>query len=235
MAAVAEQEKELLSSVVDDTRSYFGFDPLHPWLWYDTTACRSLPSLSCDSIFCDFVPVFCASVTDRPMTPHLPRCFFALLSRGCRNWSGLPLATLREKLPRFLQKCALSLTPSAHGSVASRSLEMAGEEERKRVLLSYAVPIVSSRNTTTSSTTGSGSRTGHGRRRSMWARSARKAGDRRCMPAASPSLYLSVGLQPHDARSESHGLFGVMFLDEYVRVLSLSLFCRRKKIAAPTC
>jgi hypothetical protein len=69
----------------------------------------------------------------------------------------------------------------------------------------------------------------------MWARSARNAGDRRCMPAASPSLYLSVGLQPHDARSESHGLVGVMFLDEYVQVLSLSLFCRRKKIATPTC
>jgi hypothetical protein len=104
-------------------------------------------------------------------TPHLPRCFFALLSRGCRSWSGLPLATLREKLPRFLQKCASSLTPSTHGSVASRSLEMAGEEERKRVLLSYAFPTVSSRNTTTSSTTGSGSRMGHMRRRSVWARS----------------------------------------------------------------
>jgi hypothetical protein len=58
----------------------------------------------------------------------------------------------------------------------------------------------------------------------MWARSARKVGDRRCMPAASPSLYLSIGLQPHDARNESHGLIGVMFLDEYVRVLSLSFF-----------
>jgi hypothetical protein len=54
MAAVAEQEKELLSSVVDDIRSYSGSDPLHPWLWYGTTACCSLPSLSCDSISCDF-------------------------------------------------------------------------------------------------------------------------------------------------------------------------------------
>jgi hypothetical protein len=54
MAAVAEQEKELLSSVVDDIRSYSGSDPLHPWLWYGTTACRFLPSLSCDSISCDF-------------------------------------------------------------------------------------------------------------------------------------------------------------------------------------
>lgn len=37
--------------------------------------------------------------------------------------------------------------------------------------------------------------------------------------------------RPHDARSESHGLVGVMFLDEYVRVLSLSLslFCRRRR------
>jgi hypothetical protein len=50
MATIAEQEKELLSSVVDDTSSYSGSDPLHPWLWYGTTACRSLPSLSRDSI-----------------------------------------------------------------------------------------------------------------------------------------------------------------------------------------
>ncbi|KAL5648050.1 hypothetical protein ACJX0J_042405, partial [Zea mays] len=91
---------------------------------------------------------------------------------GCRSSSGLSLETLREKPPRFLQKCASSLTPSAHGSVASRSLEMAGEEERKRVLLSHAVPTVSSRNTTTSSTIGSGSRMGHRRRISVWASSA---------------------------------------------------------------
>jgi hypothetical protein len=71
MAAVAEQEKKLLSSVVDDIRSYTGSDPLHPWLWYGTTACRSLPSLSRHSISCDFVPVFCAPVTDRPMTPMI--------------------------------------------------------------------------------------------------------------------------------------------------------------------
>jgi hypothetical protein len=49
---------------------------------------------------------------------------------------------------------------------------MAGEEERKQVLLSYVVPTVSSWNTTTSSTTGSGSRMGHKRSRSVWARSA---------------------------------------------------------------
>lgn len=45
------------------------------------------------------------------------------------------------------------------------------------------------------------------------------------------TLPIRAGLQPHDARSESHGLVGVMFLDEYVRVLSLSLslFCRRRR------
>jgi len=58
-AADAEQEKELLSSVVGDIRSYSGSDPLRPWL------------------------------------------------RGMRKMErALPPATLREKLPRFLQKCA---------------------------------------------------------------------------------------------------------------------------------
>ncbi|RLM59112.1 putative inactive serine/threonine-protein kinase bub1 [Panicum miliaceum] len=58
-AADGEQEKELLSSVVADIRSYSGSDPLRPWL------------------------------------------------RGVRKMErALPPATLREKLPRFLQKCA---------------------------------------------------------------------------------------------------------------------------------
>ncbi|CAN6362127.1 unnamed protein product [Urochloa humidicola] len=58
-AAGAEQEKELLSSVVGDIRSYSGSDPLRPWL------------------------------------------------RGIRKIErALPPATQREKLPRFLQKCA---------------------------------------------------------------------------------------------------------------------------------
>ncbi|CAD6255015.1 unnamed protein product [Miscanthus lutarioriparius] len=58
-AATAEQEKKLLSSVVDDIRSYSGSDPLRPWL------------------------------------------------RGMRKMErALPPAMLREKLPRFLQKCA---------------------------------------------------------------------------------------------------------------------------------
>ncbi|CAO2153439.1 unnamed protein product [Urochloa humidicola] len=57
--AGAEQEKELLSSVVADIRSYSGSDPLRPWI------------------------------------------------RGIRKIErALPPATLREKLPRFLQKCA---------------------------------------------------------------------------------------------------------------------------------
>ncbi|XP_034568334.1 uncharacterized protein [Setaria viridis] len=61
-AAYAEQEKELLSSVVGDIRSYSGSDPLRPWL------------------------------------------------RGMRKMErALPPATLREKLPRFLQKCAQEL------------------------------------------------------------------------------------------------------------------------------
>ena len=42
-AATAEQEKKLLSSVVDDIRSYSGSDPLRPWLRYSATARRSLP------------------------------------------------------------------------------------------------------------------------------------------------------------------------------------------------
>ncbi|KAG2559767.1 hypothetical protein PVAP13_8KG010500 [Panicum virgatum] len=58
-AADGEQDKELLSSVVADIRSYSGSDPLRPWL------------------------------------------------RGVRKMErALPPATLREKLPRFLQKCA---------------------------------------------------------------------------------------------------------------------------------
>ncbi|KAF8706423.1 hypothetical protein HU200_030693 [Digitaria exilis] len=58
-AAGAEQEKELLSSVVSDIRCYSGSDPLRPWL------------------------------------------------RGMRKMErALPPATLHEKLPRFLQKCA---------------------------------------------------------------------------------------------------------------------------------
>ncbi|KAK3118293.1 hypothetical protein QOZ80_9BG0696810 [Eleusine coracana subsp. coracana] len=57
--AAAEQEKELLSSVVGEIRSYAGSDPLRPWL------------------------------------------------RGIRKMEkALPPETLREKLPRFLQKCA---------------------------------------------------------------------------------------------------------------------------------
>ncbi|CAN6344266.1 unnamed protein product [Urochloa humidicola] len=57
--AGAEQEKELLSSVVADIRSYSGSDPLRPWV------------------------------------------------RGIRKIErALPPPTLREKLPRFLQKCA---------------------------------------------------------------------------------------------------------------------------------
>ena len=40
-AADAEQEKELLSSVVGDIRSYSGSDPLRPWLRY----AASLPTL----------------------------------------------------------------------------------------------------------------------------------------------------------------------------------------------
>ncbi|KAL6871013.1 hypothetical protein ACP4OV_014861 [Aristida adscensionis] len=59
MAAAAEQEKELLSSVVGEIRCYAGADPLRPWL------------------------------------------------RGMRRMErALPPATLAEKLPRFLQKCA---------------------------------------------------------------------------------------------------------------------------------
>ncbi|KAL6595675.1 hypothetical protein ACP70R_048015 [Stipagrostis hirtigluma subsp. patula] len=57
--AAAEQEKELLSSVVAEIRCYAGSDPLRPWL------------------------------------------------RGMRKMErALPPATLQEKLPRFLQKCA---------------------------------------------------------------------------------------------------------------------------------
>ncbi|KAL6641985.1 hypothetical protein ACP70R_020166 [Stipagrostis hirtigluma subsp. patula] len=59
MAAAAEQEKELLSSVVGEIRCYAGSDPLRPWL------------------------------------------------RGMRRMERALLpATLQEKLPRFLQKCA---------------------------------------------------------------------------------------------------------------------------------
>ena len=42
-AAEQEKEKELLSSVVDDIRSYSGSDPLRPWLRYGAAARRSLP------------------------------------------------------------------------------------------------------------------------------------------------------------------------------------------------
>jgi hypothetical protein len=46
-AGDAEQEKELLSSVVGDIRGYSGSDPLRPWLRYGTTTVhlirRSLP------------------------------------------------------------------------------------------------------------------------------------------------------------------------------------------------
>ncbi|GJN13915.1 hypothetical protein PR202_gb00671 [Eleusine coracana subsp. coracana] len=57
--AAAKQEKELLSSVAGEVRSYAGSDPLRPWL------------------------------------------------RGIRKMErALPPETLREKLPRFLQKCA---------------------------------------------------------------------------------------------------------------------------------
>ncbi|GJM88118.1 hypothetical protein PR202_ga04145 [Eleusine coracana subsp. coracana] len=57
--AAAKQEKELLSSVVGEIRSYAGSDPLRPWL------------------------------------------------RGIRKMEkALPPEMLREKLPRFLQKCA---------------------------------------------------------------------------------------------------------------------------------
>ena len=40
-AADGEQDKELLSSVVADIRSYSGSDPLRPWLRY----AASLPTL----------------------------------------------------------------------------------------------------------------------------------------------------------------------------------------------
>jgi hypothetical protein len=87
-AGDAEQEKELLSSVVGDIRSYSGSDPLRPWLRYGTTTHpsirRSLPSISLDR-----------SIRRRS------------LARGMRKMErALPPPTLREKLPRFLQKCA---------------------------------------------------------------------------------------------------------------------------------
>jgi hypothetical protein len=61
-AGDAEQEKELLSSVVGDIRSYSGSDPLRPWLRYGTTTHpsirRSLPSISLDRSI-DPPPVAC--------------------------------------------------------------------------------------------------------------------------------------------------------------------------------
>jgi hypothetical protein len=91
-AGDAEQEKELLSSVVGDIRSYSGSDPLRPWLRYGTT-------------------------THPPIHPPLPPFHFSRsidrsirrpsLARGMRKMErALPPPTLREKLPRFLQKCA---------------------------------------------------------------------------------------------------------------------------------
>ena len=45
-AADGEQDKELLSSVVADIRSYSGSDPLRPWLRYAATIHHSLFSHS---------------------------------------------------------------------------------------------------------------------------------------------------------------------------------------------
>jgi hypothetical protein len=92
-AGDAEQEKELLSSVVGDIRSYSGSDPLRPWLRYGTTTHpsirRSLPPSH-------FSP------------PHIDRFIRRpSLARGMRKMErALPPPMLREKLPRFLQKCA---------------------------------------------------------------------------------------------------------------------------------
>jgi len=92
----AEQETELLSSVVADIRSYSGSDPLRPWLRYAATIHRSLPSL-----FSHSPPASLPLSIDRFIRAR------PLFARGLRKMEkALPPATLREKLPRFLQKCA---------------------------------------------------------------------------------------------------------------------------------
>jgi hypothetical protein len=93
MAAVAEQEKELLSSVVDDTSSYSGSDPLHhgcgtapppiaPSLPFHVTPSPEISSLC-----------FCASVTDRPMTPTSSSTVVNGRSMSVDFLEGLPLST----------------------------------------------------------------------------------------------------------------------------------------------
>ena len=101
MAAAATEdakEKELLSSVVGDIRSYSGSDPLRPWLRYGTRTHR----------FCFLLPVLCCLHASLP-SPHRPADPPAcpLSARGLRKMERALLpATLREKLPRFMQKCA---------------------------------------------------------------------------------------------------------------------------------
>nr|CAB3490787.1 unnamed protein product [Digitaria exilis] len=90
-AAGAEAEKELLSSVVGDIRCYSGSDPLRPWLRYSTSLLFRLFPVSLHR--------FPPRSIDRLIRP--------LFASGMRKMErALPPATLHEKLPRFLQKCA---------------------------------------------------------------------------------------------------------------------------------
>jgi hypothetical protein len=93
MAAVAEQEKELLSSVVDDTSSYSGSDPLHPWLWYGTTAYRSIPETLTNRRVVSFRSgtVALGRVSRKLSVPPSPSMRQRNPARVCANrwrWSG---------------------------------------------------------------------------------------------------------------------------------------------------
>ncbi|TVU27183.1 hypothetical protein EJB05_29776, partial [Eragrostis curvula] len=94
--AAAEQVKELLASVVGEIRSYAGSDPLRPWLRYDTH--HLLPLL--------LLPQFPFSLR-RFVSWPIDQSIHTLFVRGVRKMEKeLPPETLREKLPRYLQKCA---------------------------------------------------------------------------------------------------------------------------------
>ncbi|OAY83502.1 hypothetical protein ACMD2_00178 [Ananas comosus] len=85
-----DPHKELLSSLVADIKTYSGSDPLRPWLRYDVNIALSL-----------HISLYISASTS--ISVHE----FSARFRGIRRLKeALPSRSLKEKLPRFLQKCA---------------------------------------------------------------------------------------------------------------------------------
>jgi hypothetical protein len=93
---MANHTNDLFSSLISDIKTYSGKDPLLPWLRYIHF------SVSLCVRACVFVLLICVSLSFF--------CWFGICVCGYRGIrklkESLPSQLLKEKLPRFLQKCA---------------------------------------------------------------------------------------------------------------------------------